>query len=431
MIVLRSIALVIVVATPVAAQTKLDEPDVAPAKDAEPVEVKPAKPAPESSWTKLLSGGRISFYGMLRVDTHYTDSAVNDPRFPMFALSTGNSSFVQGMDRLELNKNPTFVMHPRLSRLGMDAVSKPIEALGNPNLVGKLEFDFFAGENESRALPRLRHVYGKLAWKQWLFLLFGQTTDVISPLIPSVNSEAIMWNAGNLGDRQPQIQLGLTPMASRIGVDIRVAAGQEGARTNADLDGDGILDGDLAAQPQVQGRFGFVLRHWTEEPITIGVWSTSGRQRLVLLSSLPQSVSERTDFTTLAIGGDLSLPLAAFLKLQGEVFRGRNLADLRGGIGQLIDIRTGTEVRSQGGWAELVLKLGFWRLATGAGIDKPEAEDVQQRGQRSSNRVVWVGNLFTAGAFSVGLDYSRWRTEWVRLKTGFANRYSLSLIFTF
>jgi hypothetical protein len=395
-----------------------------------PKEAPPSiEPAP---WAKLLSGGKISFYGMLRIDTHYTDNAMNDPRFPMWAMSTGNPSFVQGMNLTEQNKNPTFVMHPRLSRFGMDAVSKPIEALDHPTLNGKLEFDFFAGENESRALPRLRHVYGKLSW-QTFYILFGQTTDVISPLIPSVNSEAIMWNAGNLGDRQPQIQLGFKPNLSKaVRLELQIAAGQEGARTNADLDGDGNLDGDLSAKPQVQGRLGVVVRHWGEEPLTIGAWTVKGSQRLVLLSSVPQSVSPKTDFNTFAIGADFSIPILSSLKIQGELWQGRNLADLRGGIGQLIDIRTGTEVRSIGGWAELLVKpFSFWRIALGSGTDEPNRDDVQQRGKRTLNRVMWVGNLFTLGSFSVGIDYSRWHTEWQRLNTGLANRFSLSLIFTF
>ncbi len=411
-------------------EQQLPAPEVA-ANPPQPVVLATTPATEHGAWVKLVSGAKISFYGMLRVDTHYTDSAMNDPRFAMWALSTGNSSFVQGMNLTEKNKNPSFVMHPRLSRFGMDVVSKPIDALHHPTLSGKLEFDFFAGENESRALPRLRHVYGKLSWDV-LYILFGQTTDVISPLIPSVNSEAIMWNAGNLGDRQPQIQLGARPQITKsIRVDLQVAAGQEGARTNADLDNDSNLDGDLSA-PQLQGRIGLALQHWVKEPITVGLWSVKGSQRLVLLSTLPQPVSGKKNFNTFAAGADFSIPITSFLKVQGEVWQGRNLADLRGGIGQEIDIRTGTELRSKGGWAELLVKpLPFWRVAIGAGVDDPDPDDVQQRGQRSKNRVAWVGNLFTVGAFSVGLDYSRWRTEWVRLNPGLANRFSLSLVFTF
>ena len=420
---------------PPASKPTLKELDVEPGgtPPAAPGTTPAAPPAPAGSpgWN-VLKGTKLSFYGMLRVDAHYTDSAMNDPRFPMWALSTGNHSYVQGMDLIEQNKNPTFVMHPRLSRFGMDAVSQPIDSLGHATLTGKLEFDFFAGENESRALPRLRHVYGKLAWGP-VFLLFGQTTDVISPLIPSVNAEAVMWNAGNLGDRQPQIQIGASPqLGSRVRFDLQLAAGQEGARTNADLDNDGNLDGDLAGRPQLQGRAGVALKLWADQPINIGAWAVDGKQRLVLLSTLPQTVSQKSDFTTFAAGADVTLPITSFLVLQGEVWQGRNLADLRGGIGQLIDIRTGTEVRSMGGWGEVMLwPVHWWRIVGGMGIDHPNADDVQLRGERSLNQVMWVGNLFTAGAFSLGLDYSRWHTEWVRLNTGKANRYSLSLIFSF
>ena len=422
------------------------EPTPAPEPDPKPIVLAPvvSVPTPElvipppppddqGWWAKLVpNGGKISFYGMLRVDSHYTDNAMNDPRFPMWALSTGNHTYVAGQDRVELNKNPTFVMHPRLSRFGLDAISKPIAEIGHPILSGKLEFDFFAGENESRALPRLRHGYGKIQWGAF-YTLFGQTSDVISPLNPSVNNEAVMWNTGNLGDRQPQIQLGFVPKVSQaIGLEFQAAAGQEGARTNADIDKDGILDGDLAARPQLQGRAGVVVHHGSAEPITIGGWSVLGRQRLVLLSTLPNSVSPKTNFKTFAAGADFSIPIASFLKIQGELWQGLNLADLRGGIGQVTDIRTGTEVRSKGGWVELLVKpVAFWRIAAGAGIDSPNQDDVNERGQRSKNQVIWLGDQLKWGAFALNLDYARWHTEWVRLNTGIANRYSVSLVFTF
>jgi hypothetical protein len=387
-----------------------------------------AAPDEEEKGVKI-GGARISFYGLLRLDAHYTDSAMNDPRAPMWAMSTGNLSLVQGMNRVEKNKNPTFVMHPRLSRFGLDAVSKP--PVANMKLTGKLEFDFFAGESESRALPRLRHVFGMLAWGHWS-LLFGQTTDVISPLIPSVNAEAIMWNVGNLGDRQPQLQLARRqPIGSRLALRVQLAAGQEGTRTNQDLDGDRVLDGDVAVQPQLQARGALEIKHWMDEPIVLGGWTVYGKQRLVLLSSLPVAVSDRTDFQTFAIGADVSIPFSKYLKVQGEAWQGKNLADLRGGIGQLIDLRIGTEVRAIGGWAEVLIRIKAWRLALGGGMDRPYEEDIQQRGQRSVNRALWIGNQFTLGAFSLGLDYTRWRTEWVRIKTGFANRYSISLLCAF
>ncbi len=382
-----------------------------------------------SSNSVTVGGPKLSFYGLLRLDAHYTDSAMNDPRFPMWALSTENQSFVQGMNRTEMNKNPTFVMHPRLSRFGLDAVGKtPMKGV---KLSGKLEFDFFAGESESRALPRLRHVYGQLDWHN-ISLLFGQTTDVISPLIPAVNAEAIMWNVGNLGDRQPQLKLSVRqPLGSRILVKLEAAAGQEGTRTNQDLDGDKVLDGDVAVKPQMQGRGSIAIKHWAKEPIVLGGWTVYGKQKLVLLSSLPISVSPRTKFNTFAVGGDVSIPLLDNVKIQGEAWQGKNLADLRGGIGQLIDLRTGTEVRAIGGWAELLVQIKAYRLAVGAGMDKPYEEDVQARGQRSLNRAIWVGNQVQLGQFAVGIDYTRWHTEWVRLNTGLANRYSMSLLFAF
>jgi hypothetical protein len=54
--------------------------------------------------------------------------------------------------------------------------------------------------SESRAVPRIRHAYGEMRWDEFS-ILFGQTWDVISPLLPTINDDSLMWNAGNLGDR--------------------------------------------------------------------------------------------------------------------------------------------------------------------------------------------------------------------------------------
>lgn len=387
------------------------------------------------SWKELTGrAGRVQLYGALRVDAHFTDSLVNDPRAPQYALSEGNISFFAGRERTETNvDDSTYVMHPRLSRFGLNATSNPIEALWNAEVSGKLEIDFFgAGSSESRALPRMRHFWGKLSWDAF-YLLFGQTSDLIAPLFPAVNNEALMWNAGNLGDRQPQVQLGFMPRLGPVTLVAQAAIGQEGARTDADIDGSGVRDGDDSGVPQLQGRAGFMLDHWVEgTPIVLAGWGVLGRQHLVLLSPFPVSLSEKSEFATFAVGADLTLPITSFLSLQGEVWSGKNLADLRGGIGQVIDPRTGTEIRAIGGWLELKLSpFSWWTLALGAGLDDPQDEDVPRRGQRSQNRVLWAGNAFTFEGFTLGLDYSNWHTEWSRLNAGVAHRFSSYLMYSF
>lgn len=164
----------------------------------------------------------------------------------------------------------------------------------------------------------------------------------------------------------------------------------------------------------------------------LGVWGVYSQQELVLLSNLPVAVSERETFQTYGFGLDLTLPLFDWLAIQGEGWAGRNLADLRGGIGQAIDLRTGDSVRSKGGWFEIKIKpLPFWVLALGGGGDQPNADDVPQRGKRALNTALWLGNAFSFDGFRVGVDYSYWYTEWVTDNPGTANRLSLNLGYSF
>lgn len=63
--------------------------------------------------------------------------------------------------------------------------------------------------------------------------------------------------------------------------------------------------------------------------------------------------------------------------VQSQLDAGRNLSDFRGGIGQGVNIATGSEIQSSGGWAELGLQplLGH-KLSVRYTIDDPRDNDV-------------------------------------------------------
>ena len=73
-----------------------------------------------------------------------------------------------------------------------------------------VEIDFYgSGGTENKAKLQLRHAYMKLDWPaDDLSVIAGQTSDVFSPLNPSTLNYTVLWDAGNIGYRRPQIRLG-------------------------------------------------------------------------------------------------------------------------------------------------------------------------------------------------------------------------------
>src|SRR5207248_11313586 len=152
--------------------------------------------------------------------------------------------------------NSQFTLHPRLTRLGWNLAAPP-DTLKGSKVSGKIEMDWQNGGGvtvESRPLPRIRHAYLQLqrGASTWLF---GQTWDLISPLFPSPNDDTLQWNAGNLGDRRPQVRY--TSETANRPFSAAVALGLTSAIYAKDLDANGIRDGEDSGAPNVQARLGW------------------------------------------------------------------------------------------------------------------------------------------------------------------------------
>ena len=87
----------------------------------------------------------------------------------------------------------------------------------------------------SMAAIRMRHAYTKLAWGDFN-VLAGQTADVISPIWPIVNADLVMWGAGNLGDRRPQLRPEWTPAIGDSRLIVQGEVGLTGAQDGSDID---------------------------------------------------------------------------------------------------------------------------------------------------------------------------------------------------
>lgn len=365
----------------------------------------------------------LTFYGTARLDLNWSDSLVNDTQVPSFVLSEDPTAanFV-GVDQ------ESFTLYPRLTRFGMLFGEPTIPDLGDVKVKGQLELDFYAFDtSDSRDELRMRHAYGKLTWDVFS-LLFGQTSDLISPLYPNANHDMILWNAGNLGDRRPQIRPEVTVVAGDFTLVTAMMIGLAGAVTNQDLDGDGQKDGELSALPMLQGRLAGKLTVAEKHTIELGFWAAV----FWFEASNAIGTAARTQFDGHVIGVDLNVPIIVKqLWIKGEAFIGENLSDLRGGNGQGVNTTTGQLIHSVGFWAEIGFSVVEWsKIMIGYSRDDPLNHEVAAGG-REETEVLYLVSLFTVSNFTIGVEYQYWKTDYVGSGSGEANRFKLWLAFSF
>ena len=272
----------------------------------------------------LKNGGKLQIYGFGRGDLIFADSRLSNTVVPFFVLSEDPASPTPVPD-----DDAQFNANVRLTRLGFEYNGTRANWLGCSELSAKIEIDFETLLNitsESRAVPRIRHAYGKMKWGEFSLLL-GQTWDPISPLNPMINDDSLMWNAGNLGDRRPQLR---ADWDHDLGCDRRLiiatALSSGGAIDHQDLDGNGLKDGEDSAIPAVQQRIGYRFPTWFNYRT-----AELGMSWLVSFESVDTPVGGESDFVSRGVGLDWSLPLFQCVTWRGEAWYGRDLSDWRGG----------------------------------------------------------------------------------------------------
>lgn len=364
----------------------------------------PVKEAPPG--VTVPSREKVTVYGFVRADMIY-DSGHPSPnsQTPFFVQSPSNPN-VDG-------QNDQFTFHPRLTRIGLNFTA-PEETLPGWSVGGKVEFDFQGGGSESRPNPRARHLYVELR-RGGTSVLIGQTWDLLSPLLPSPNDDTLMWNVGNLGDRRPQLRFTQEPAGAPL--SWALALGLSGAVDPKDLDANGVRDGEDSGMPHLQARVA-----WKSPSATVGVSGHVGRERTT------KAVGGETNFDSHSIGADLSWRLTPRLDLRGEVWTGRNLSDFRGGVGQGVNVDTGDEIRSSGGWAEFGFNVSpRYRLALGYTLDDPVDDDVAANG-RTRNSALYLHNRWQLGLnLELGFNYLYWTTSYKGMDRGIDNRFNVYL----
>ena len=349
----------------------------------------------------------VRFYGFIRMDAIFDDSRASAFQTPTFIRSEP--------DNAESQSNFTF--HPRLTRIGLNfRAPNALDSLAGARLTGRIEADFQNGGRESRAVPRYRHAFLELNWGPHA-LLAGQTSDLISPLFPSVNADTLMWNAGNLGDRRMQLRYSYD---STAGFSFRTALGLTGAVDAQDVERNGIPDGEASTLPNFQGRVGY-----NSSRVILGTWAHYAKLHT------DTSYGGKNDFDGYSYGGDFEFRFTPQAILRGEIWAGSNLSDVRGGIGQSFNTATGKEIDSRGGWLELGLRSGSYGFSTGYTMDDPKNGHVAS-GAPTENRAWYVTNQFRlAPPLTLGIDYLYWWTHFKGLHKGTDNRVNLYFTYDF
>ena len=380
-------------------------------------------PAPDQglTWKDLLrSDSTLKLYGFLRLDAMFDDSRTNDVQIPYLVLSEDDSPPMGApAGSLADDDDAEFALSGRLTRLGLDFDGPAVDELGGAELGGRIEIDFYnigLPDSDSRYAIRMRLGYLTLDWGAWS-LLAGQDWDVISPLYPIVNNDLVMWGAGNLGDRRPQLTVKNTTELGPGRLVTQLGAALTGAVGGSNVAG-GLRSGENSGRPMLHARVGYHGETDAGAAWQAGLWAHDAEEEFDATGSGSES-----SFDSHSVGLDVQVPLwAKRLWLTGEAWTGENLRDVRGGILQGVNPVTGDEIEAEGGFVE----LGFGAtehlsLYAGFSQDDPEDGDLAPF-QASKNTVPYVAARWRFGALRLGLEYLSWTTEYVGLDDGDANR---------
>jgi hypothetical protein len=371
---------------------------------------------------ELRDGGVLRPYGLFRGDLDFATNHFNDIQYPLFVLPS-DPRFKNGPGLVPNGGHDfNYSLYPYLTRLGLEYYGRELDC--GLKTSGRLEFDFLSNNQpgfESRDTIRLRLAYVQLQWREWT-LVVGQDWDIIAPLLPTINDNTFLWDAGNLGGFRPQVKLLWDhDLGQGYSVQVQNGIALTDVFNRTDLGGNGFTDNQDSGVPSYQGRVGLLMPSAVcGQKIMLGGWGFWLLDR----TRVPIGVEGRDLFPGWGAGLDLRVPLTQCLTFQGEIFHGKNMDDYRGGIGQGINPLTGQTIASTGGWAELVYRpVRWWQGSAGFSIDAPDRSEIPVGG-RTRNYVWYFGNRFPVGQHvTFGADYSRYTTDY----NGFAHG-SASLI---
>ncbi len=354
----------------------------------------------------------IQLYGYIKADASYDTSR------------TTSGNYVVYVDSEAANKNDDeFNLTVNQTRLGMKITGPDDDQVKTSGLV---EVDFYGNyAAENKAKIQLRHAYLRVDWPHDKFaILAGQTSDVMSPLNPYTLNYTVLWDAGNIGYRRPQMRLTKCfALDSDVGLQLEAAV----ARNIGRSDLTGSESGEDAGFPCFQGRTSLTFPWFGPTPTTVGVSGHWAQEEYDITAA-----GKHKDFDSWSVNLDMTQPINEQLAIKAELFTGENLNTYFGGIGQGVNTTTLKEIGSKGGWVAASLgPWGKWQFNIGAGIDDVDAGDVNA-GDRTLNRAVFGNVIYSINDnVQIGFELSQWHTRRKGQRDADNLRAQTSLIYKF
>jgi len=322
------------------------------------------------------------------------------------------------------------VVTVRQTQLGLNVTGPDV---GEAKQRARVEADFYGSTTAvNKATPRLRYAYWELSYPEWS-VLAGQAADVFSPLIPSALNNTHLDNSGNIGYRSPMLRYRrIFACADKtFQGDVAIARSTGGTVFSSSTLDDA---GSAAGWPVFEARLAASTPTRWKRALTVGVSGHYGQQEFVPSAGSPpaQVAGPGQEFLTYSGDLDWTVPLCEKWDLNGEFFRGRNLAGFVGGIGQGVNSKLGKPIDSMGGWSQLSYRPAkTWTLSAGGGIDDPENGDLSA-GDRSRNVAYFANAVYSLNErTTLGFETLWQQTSYVGGGDGDNLRFQSALTFRF
>jgi len=377
-----------------------------------------APSVPPAGKFPVLSGQEIELYGYIKLDAAWDSARSSNGNFARWVESEGGR-----------NNDDTFNVTARQTRLGMRLTDPGDHAV---KTTGRVEVDFYGDGAENKPEAFMRHAYLQLEWPEHQFsILAGQTSDVISPLVPGTVNYTVLWWQGNIGYRRPQVRLTKGfDLTENVNLNTQVAVTRTIGRTNT-LNGDRTDPGDTGEDhglPGLQARAAVTFPLLDGKPTTVGVSGHFAKEEIDTdLRDSHQNVC------SWSANLDVAMPVTGWMTIKGELFTGQDLDAYLGGIGQGVDMNTLKPIQSCGGWGAVGLgPWEKWRFNVGAGVDAVDGGDVTASTARTVNRAIFGNVLYqiTKNA-TVAFEVSHLHTEYKGLQPGDSVRLHSAFMYSY
>ncbi|MDR0310751.1 MAG: hypothetical protein LBJ21_04095 [Acidobacteriota bacterium] len=358
------------------------------------------------------AGVQFKPYGWVQVDAAY-DSARTSYGDLMFMI---HPETAVGAGRKELS------VSARGTRFGINIIAP--ESNGR-KVTGRIEGDFCDDLTPNKYALRLRLAYVDVALGNGWSARFGQDWDTYVNFHPNTVDASILAYMGHTYGRHPQARLTKeTRLGEQTSLTAKIAL-QHG-RNNSDLDGDGQPDENASAVPSVHGSMVFKTRLLTGQQSVFTISGVYGREKLGENAAHPGTYRSRF------LHGGIQLPLSERFAISGEGWMGENVDNYLGGIGQGINVVEGTEISARGGWVQ-----GVWspvkaiKTGVGFGVDDPEDADLSGDARTLNGRIFANIFYYLTDRVTLGLEYTRVRTDYAITKDMQNNRVHFGVMYVF